>query len=211
MTTSSTSTDTLPAVLSKRWFILRHGRSEANEAGIIASRLANAEHAYGLIEQGRAEVAASVELAAQQLLSRPPLVLITSPFLRTRETAEIAGSLLDVVPTVDNRLRERDFGEFELLSDRHYKEVWATDPEKPATPPGRAETVEAVAGRALDLILEVERESPAHTCLLVTHCDVAMILECLFSDLDPCHHRRLDPITTGGLRRLQRGRRKLGQ
>jgi broad specificity phosphatase PhoE len=139
---------------------------------------------------------------AVKLLEEPPLLLLASPFLRTRQTAEIAGEFLGLTAETDLRLGERDFGEFELLSDEHYQDVWTADPETPSAVPGRAETVYEVVKRAADLILEVEKIPAIKTCLLVTHCDVAMILSCAFQNLDPRHHRSLDPIKTGEIRRL---------
>lgn len=186
--------------LTKRWFVLRHGRSEANEKGIVASQLANAENAFGLIDSGRAEVEISVREAASQLHEHAPLRIFMSPFLRTCETAAIAGEILGVTPEVDGRLRERDFGEFELLSDDHYEQVWKVDPVDPTRLPGGAETVYEVAGRTSDLILEAESDPDFSTGLLVTHCDVAMILSSVFQELDPRHHRSLDPIKTGEIR-----------
>lgn len=188
--------------LTKRWYILRHGQSEANVAGIVASQLANAETAYGLTPHGRKEVANSVHPAREKLLQCAPLHIVTSPFLRTRETAAIAGDILGVQPEVDHRLIERDFGDYELLSDAHYKDVWEVDPTDPDNVPGHAESVYQVTGRVCDLILEVEKTPDIETCLLVTHCDVAMILSCAFQNMDPRHHRSLDPIGTGEVRRL---------
>lgn len=186
--------------LTKHWFVLRHGRSEANEKGIVASQLANAEHAFGLIESGRAEAEASVREAASKLHEQAPLRIFMSPFLRTRETAAIAEEILGVKPEVDGRLRERDFGEFELLSDDHYELVWKVDPVNPTEHPGGAETVYEVADRTSELILEAESDPDFSTGLIVTHCDVAMILSCVFQGLDPRHHRSLDPIGTGEVR-----------
>jgi broad specificity phosphatase PhoE len=80
--------------------------------------------------------------------------------------------------------------------------VWAADPATPTAVPGRAETVYEVVERAADLVLEVEKIPSINTCLLVTHCDVAMILSCAFQNVDPRHHRTLDPIKTGEVRRL---------
>jgi len=194
----------LPDKLTKQWFVLRHGRSEANEAGIVASQLANAENAYGLTGSGREEVKDSVQGAEDDLGKTPPLHILMSPFLRTRQTAEIAGGFLSVSPHVEPRLIERDFGDYELLSDDHYQNVWEVDPTDPDNVPGRAESVYQVEDRVCDLIIEVERDPDIGTCLLVTHCDVAMILTCAFHNLDPRHHRTLDPIRTGEVRRLVR-------
>lgn len=188
--------------LTKRWFALRHGRSEANENGIIASQLVNAETAYGLTGTGRAEVTASVNQAIETLLTDPPLFIFMSPFLRARQTAAIAGTILGVSPAMDSRLRERNFGRFELLSDAHYQRVWDLDPINPTAVPGGVETVYEVANRTTKLVLEWEKCPEFNTGLLVTHCDVAMILSCAIQDSDPCHHRSLNPIKTGEIRLL---------
>jgi glucosyl-3-phosphoglycerate phosphatase len=193
----------LAAPLTKRWFVLRHGQSEANVACIVASQLTNAETAYGLTEVGREEVGNSVRRARDEILEGSPLHIVMSPFLRTRETAGIAGQILGTSPDADHRLVERNFGDYELLSDEHYKEVWAVDPTDPDNVPGHAESVYRVTERVCDLVLEAENNPDITTCLIVTHCDVAMILTCAFQNLDPRHHRSLDPIETGELRRLQ--------
>lgn len=147
-----------------------------------------------------------VEFLCHNYLKNTTEHLLASPFLRTRQTAEIAGGVLGLTAEIDPRLSERDFGEFELLSDEHYQEVWAADPETPTAVPGRAETVYEVVERVADLILEVEKIPGIETCLLVTHCDVAMILSCAFQNIDPRHHRSLDPIMTGEVRRLNQVR-----
>lgn len=127
-----------------------------------------------------------------------------SPFLRTRQTAEIAGEILGVQPEVDHRLVERDFGDYELHTAAHYDEVWDADPISPADIPGRAESVYRVMVRAAELVLEVEKDPLIETCLLVTHCDVAMILSCAVQHIDPRHHRSQDLIKTGEIQRLVR-------
>lgn len=195
-------TSPLTVKLTKKWFVLRHGQSEANVAGIVASQLVNAENAYGLTEAGREEVTRSVEGALDALKELSPLSIISSPFLRARQTAEVAASILGVPVEVDHRLAERDFGEFELLDDSHYENVWVADPTGREDLPGGAESVYSVVERTCDLILEVEKNPDVSTCLLVTHCDVAMILSCAFENLDPRLHSTLDPIKTGKVRRL---------
>ncbi len=194
----------LPSHLTKQWFVLRHGQSEANVAGVVASQLTNAETAYGLTETGREEVVTSVRSALIELQKSSPLHIYASPFLRTRETAEIAGEILGVLPEVDHRLIERDFGDYELLPDHHYKNVWEVDPIDPGKVPGQVETVYRVAERICDLVQEVDKLPDIATCLLVTHCDVAMILSCAFQNLDPRHHRSLRPMKMGEIRRLLR-------
>lgn len=192
----------LATELTKRWFVLRHGRSQANETGIVASQLSNAGTAFGLTDSGREEVEVSVRQAQYLLQKAPPLSILMSPLLRTRQTAEIAATMLGVQPEIDQRLIERDFGDYELLSDDHYQHVWEADRIDPERVPGRAESVYRVTERVCDLILEFEKKPDIATYLLVTHCDVAMILSSAFQNLDPRNHRLLDPIKTGEIRAL---------
>jgi broad specificity phosphatase PhoE len=151
---------------------------------------------------GRSEVETSVTAAAETLLGDPPLFIFMSPFLRTRQTAAIAETVLGVSPAIDPRLGERNFGQFELLSDKHYQEVWDLDPVNPTGMPGGVESVYQVAERTTELILEWESSQEFDTGLLVTHCDVAMVLSCVFQNLDPRLHRSLDPMKTGEIRLL---------
>ena len=112
--------------LTNRYFIMRHGPSLANQQGLIASHADNALDAYGLTDSGRIQVDASLSLvAALGAATR----ILSSDFRRACETAEIAHGRLGcrTALCIDPRLRERDFGEFELTSDDHYHEIWRQD------------------------------------------------------------------------------------
>lgn len=189
--------------LNKRWFVLRHGHSEANEQGIIASQMGTAGDAFGLTQAGKREVVNSVELQRDLLLSGDTPLLLSSPLLRTRQTADIAGKILSVSPAIDDRLRERDFGELELLKDSFYPKVWAQDASEPQRSDWQVETVYQVMKRTCELVEEIECTVKANTCIIATHCDTAMILSCAIQGLDPKFHRSLSPLETGELRRLR--------
>jgi probable phosphoglycerate mutase len=89
--------------------------------------------------------------------------VISSPLMRARETAEILGA----VPRIDERLRERDYGEFEGLTTAEIRErvpgwnVWTDD-----VPGG--EPMGEFTARVDEVVAELRgRESGA--VLLVTH------------------------------------------
>jgi broad specificity phosphatase PhoE len=202
-TTPQSNESHKPLRLSKRWFILRHGHSEANEAGLIASQPITANNAYGLTLQGNKEVEQSVRLANAELLLKGTPLLISSPLLRTRQTAAIAARLLNCNTLIDNRLRERDFGDLEGMPDSHYQKVWVADTESATSNPWQVETVYDVAKRTRQLLVELEEQHDADTGIIVTHCDTAMILTCAVFGIDPRQHRSLDPIRTGEVRALK--------
>ncbi len=115
-------------LLRNRFFLLRHGRSEANEAGLIVSDPVRGAQGYGLTAQGREQVETSVNTAAQVCLADSVLSLVSSPFLRAQETAQIAARIW-ASPSfqTDDRLQERGCGRFEMAQDESYEEVWAQD------------------------------------------------------------------------------------
>jgi len=66
-----------------RYWALRHGRSLANESGVIVSKIENGVlKKYGLSETGREQAA----VAAQKIIeSCKSIIIFSSDFSRTRE------------------------------------------------------------------------------------------------------------------------------
>ena len=182
--------------MSGRLYLLRHGRSEANELGLIASSVEHAGGAFGLSPEGRLQVRASIEAVRAGLLE--PVCVISSPLLRARETAEIAAGLCGADVRVDERLIERDFGELELESDDRYDSVWEIDRRDPTHRTWGVESVTDVLARLEPLIGELQSEALG-SALLVTHGDVASTLVCA-SLGEPLHrHREVGGLATGQL------------
>ena len=119
-----------------RYFLLRHGESEANVEKIVSSNPEKACFHHGLTERGRtqASMAAGVlfKVLEEDNADERDLLIYTSDFKRARETAGIAGSTLksatqltqvhkfhenETVYKLDERLRERNFGDFEGTSN----------------------------------------------------------------------------------------------
>jgi hypothetical protein len=121
----------MPAEAS-RFCLLRHGQSEANVRGLIASSLAVAQEAFGLTAVGRAQVRETVVAARSAGVLPLGCRVVSSPLLRARESAVIAADILGTAVHVDTRLAERGFGDLELSSDDHYERVWGRDRADPA-------------------------------------------------------------------------------
>ena len=100
-------------------FVLRHGRSLANEAGIIISRMDNGVLAkYALAPEGvRQAEAAGAELRAWldgAGLAAADVRVVSSPFSRTLQTAAAAVAQLGLPADAvqpDDALAERFFGD----------------------------------------------------------------------------------------------------
>lgn len=197
----------MPPSLRNVYYALRHGRSEANALGIVASDPANALSRYGLTEDGRREVSRKLSPArvrALGLAGGAAVVCVSSDFLRARETAALFCELNGFSPpALDARLRERFFGELELgPSAESYACVWALDAAEPAHGRWGCETTGAVLARLLDLVSDLERLHERKSIVLVSHGDPLQILAAHFAGLGPGEHRKLPQIETAELRRL---------
>jgi broad specificity phosphatase PhoE len=185
-----------------RVFVLRHGRSLANEQGVIASRPTNALGAFGLTSRGREQVLRSIAQARSRNALAPPVFLVSSPLLRARESAEAAAELLGVAPSVEERLTERDFGDFELGSDRLYARVWDADLHDPGHHRWGVESVTDVLRRAGSVVAEATRAEGAATVVVCTHGDVASTLLCAAAGAPLGRHRQVGALRTGALAAL---------
>lgn len=100
--------------------------------------------------------------------------IVASPLARTRETAGIVAAHLGLDVTVDDGLRETDFGAWEGLTfgevrERHRADLdaWLADPA--AEPPGGGESFAATAVRIAAARDRLVAEHAGRTVLLVTH------------------------------------------
>ena len=98
--------------LKNRYFVMRHGKSEANAAGLIVSDPCNGCLQYGLTPEGRAQAAESGQKLRQQLgdTASAAVVVCCSDFKRTLETAEVLLEALGRAgepPVICTWLRER--------------------------------------------------------------------------------------------------------
>jgi probable phosphoglycerate mutase len=201
-------TPSLPSDVSG-FFLLRHGQSEANVKGLIASSPAAASAAFGLTPEGRDQVRASLTSARDNGILPRTCHVISSPLLRARETAEIAGEVLGTAVRIDARLAERGFGEFELQSDDHYERVWSEDRGDPTHEKWGVESAMAILGRTSALIQELLDRETGGTFVLCTHGDVASVLLCAASGLALTQHRDVGAMANGEVRSL-RGRSASG-
>ncbi|MEH6571417.1 MAG: histidine phosphatase family protein [Halioglobus sp.] len=192
---------TLPC-LENRYFAMRHGHSKANEQSLIVSDPVLGVNSYGLTALGQKQV-------RTRLTNMPPsfdasVKIVSSDFLRARETAAIIAAGLGVIEPVrfSEQLRERFFGEFEGRSDTHYPEVWGRDAVNAHRSDFGVEPVFDVIARTLALVLELETLFREAVVLLVAHGDVLQILQTVFEQCSPSLHRQLPPLQVAEVRPL---------
>lgn len=190
--------------MGNRYVALRHGQSQANVESIIVSNPEVGANSYGLTAAGEEQVrAAMVRVPAG--FDRH-LKIISSDFLRARETAAIVASRLAVTEPVfySEQLRERFFGALDGGADERYAEVWHSDSADPSHCEFGVESAVAVVQRTVDLIRQLELRYQGAVVLLVAHGDVLQLLQTAFSGVSPALHRGLPPLQVAEIRALRR-------
>jgi broad specificity phosphatase PhoE len=183
--------------LKHRYFVLRHGQSEANVQGIIVSNPQIGSSAYGLTDFGAHQVRLSLTQATDAGILSGIVDVVSSPFKRTLETAYEAQSILDIRGSVavDERLRERWFGDFDLGDAQNYTAVWSEDQRDASHKCWNVESISEVARRVVALVGDLERSDGNKRFLLCTHGDVASVLKCLFLGYPLSEHRQIGSMS----------------
>jgi len=120
------------------WF-LRHGETEWNTRNLAQGSVETRLNSKGL-EQAQA--------AATALMGRGIATLVTSPLQRARETADIVGTAIGLIPVVEHDLHETSYGVEEGLVMGAWFEDWVAGI---STPHG-AESFEQLTARAVRAI-----------------------------------------------------------
>ena len=156
----------MPAV--RQLHLVRHGQSEWNLEG----RLQGQTPHVPLTAVGREQAAAAGRLLAGSGVD----AVLTSDLLRARQTADVIGTLLDVVPLVEPALREQALGSLEGRLTReltaeptpagvHVSEVrW-----------GGGESVADVHARMGRFLARLTVDPPGESVVLVSHGDTIRV------------------------------------
>jgi len=150
-----------------KYFVMRHGEALSNTRGIVSSKIKGSE-AFGLTPNGRAEA----KKTGNKLKSKKIDIIITSPFARTKETADIVAEAIgyDAKKIItDERLKEIDGG---ILNERpieEYRKYFSSTIEKFEKHPEGGENLLDVKRRCMELLSEIEGRFTNKTILIVTH------------------------------------------
>src|SRR5258706_669426 len=191
--------------LHDQHFALRHGKSIANEKGVIASGLRGLFW-YGLTDEGKQQVRESVLAAKEQGILDEKTIIESSPMKRARQTARIAAEVLGI-PRRQIRirfgLRERYFGQYEGGSQKHYKNsVWPVDPIFMYKRLDKVESTDHVRRRGVKAVLRNERKYVGRNIVYVGHGDTHQILQTAFEGIPSGDHRSVKNMGYAELRNL---------
>ncbi|GAB2691943.1 histidine phosphatase family protein [Kitasatospora kifunensis] len=184
--------------------LVRHGRSTANSAGILAGWTPGVD----LDENGRAQADALVD----RLADVPLAAAVSSPLERCRQTlAPLLAARPELgEPTLDERFGECHYGEWtgRPLAELALEPLWRTvqDHASAAAFPG-GETLRALSHRTVAAAREWDEKiaaehGPDAVWLACTHGDVikAVVADALGLHLDHFQRINVDPCTVTAIR-----------
>lgn len=155
-----------------RLLIARHGETSWNLENKVSGRTD-----IPLTEKGLEQAA----LLAQNAIDKGIEVIIASPLLRARQTAQAVSSAIGVPVQIDERLIELDFGIFEG-APRTDPDFRSTRGQFPTRYPG-GESAFMLAHRVYACLEDVKRKYDGKTVLLVCHGGVCRMVRSYFMDL----------------------------
>ncbi|MEK7614086.1 MAG: class I tRNA ligase family protein [Patescibacteria group bacterium] len=150
-----------------RYIVIRHGESESNVLQRINPNPTKEDH---LTEKGKEEA----REAAGKLKNDNIKIdrIISSDFMRARETSEIVAQELGVSSehvVFDKRLREINTGVFHDKSREEYHHFAPSYPEKFIKTPEGGENLVDLKHRALEALYDIEQTYKNQTILISTH------------------------------------------
>ena len=153
-------------------YIARHGETPWNVENRVSGRTD-----VPLTEKGMEQA----RLLAHSAMGKGIEVIIASPLLRARQTAQAVSEAIGVPIELDERLIERDFGSFEG-GPRSDPEFQYTRAQFPTRYPG-GESAFQLAHRVYSCLEDVKRKYAGKTVLLVCHGGVCRMVRSYFMDL----------------------------
>jgi len=154
------------------FFVMRHGQAESNVAKVVSSQLGSDR---GLTEKGRAQASEAGKMIKEKNID----LIIASPFLRTKETAELVAQAVGIDPQkiiFDERLREVNTGKFDGQSVDAYRSFFSTPEERFTKTPPEGENLIDLKRRVTAFLYEVNEKYDGKNILFVTHEYVAWML-----------------------------------
>lgn len=165
---------------SNRYFLTRHGEAESNILQIISSEEHNGHH---LTEKGKGQA----KKAGEILKSKNIDLIFTSPFVRTKETAEIIREEIGLPKEAvmeEERIREVKAGAFNGKTIKEYHDFFASKEERFIKAPEGGETHMDIKNRVGEFIYDIDKRYSGKNILIVTHDSPAWLLTAAAEGLD---------------------------
>ncbi len=154
-----------------KYFVCRHGEAENNTQDVLS---AVADFPHHLTEKGRKQV----EIAAKSIKNKKIDLIISSPFVRAKETAEIMSKILGLNKDkiiIENRIHELDSGVWNGKSLKDFIKYHKNKDRFSEKIEG-GESYRDIKKRMGDALYDFEKKYNGKNILIVTHSTPAFLL-----------------------------------
>jgi broad specificity phosphatase PhoE len=179
--------------------LIRHGQSLSNVAfpsadarGLLDAEVSGRDAEVPLTALGEEQAAAVGAWLAALPADDVPQVVITSPYLRARETWRIAAAASGLAlppPSTDDRLVDRLMGDLELLTRAAVTQRFPGEAARRAeageyryAPPG-GESFADVEGRLASFLADLHRDHAGERVVVVAHDAVVLMMRAVIEQL----------------------------
>ena len=136
-------------------YLVRHGQTPLNESGVLRGLLDPPLDEAGHLQAGR---------LGAVLGPRMPSVIVASPLLRARQTAEPIADRAGRDVTTDRRLLDRDYGQWTGTDRETVVAQWGSVDDAPGVEP-----LPVVRERAVRGLTDIAQRSRGGTVVVVSH------------------------------------------
>ena len=153
--------------------VVRHGESEYNKSNLVC----------GISDSKLTEKGLSQAIRLKEVLSTYKFsVVYTSPLIRAIETAKIitGNNIAQIV--IDERLIERNYGDYEGCDETliSFKEIkW----ELGIRMPGQGESIFQMIQRVYSFLDDLKSDNVMDTVIIVCHCGICRIINSYFQNM----------------------------
>jgi broad specificity phosphatase PhoE len=162
--------------LKNKYFIMRHGQAISNVKDICScwpEKFKNPLTIFGkeMVRESAEKLKAKLDLSGQNID-----LIFVSPLLRTQQTAEIAGKILEVKMLstgrqvrTDKRLREIGFGKF---NGKNLEGMWKSfknEKQRISKGPDGGESYKQILDRMVAVVKDIEKKYKNRNIMLVSH------------------------------------------
>ncbi|KKP30148.1 MAG: Isoleucine-tRNA ligase [Parcubacteria group bacterium GW2011_GWA2_31_28] len=152
------------------FYFVRHGESENNVLRVVSDdKNKNPITAKGIIQ---------IEKTAKKLKKENIDIIISSPVLRTKQSAEIISKITRAKLEYDNELREIEFGEYNNKKSALYEKYWSKDKKTNkhinlnlfyGRSPKKGENFQDLKNRMFNAIKNIDNKYKNKHIVIVTH------------------------------------------
>jgi broad specificity phosphatase PhoE len=179
--------------------LVRHGQSASNVAfpaadarGLLESGLTGPDRDVELTDLGREQAAAVGHWLAGLPADQRPEVVITSPYLRARETWRLAAEASGIAfpePSTDERLVDRLMGDLEMLTRAAIARRFPEEAARHGTfdvhyRPPNGESFDDIAVRLRSFLDDLNRAHAGRRVIVVAHDAVVLMMRAVIENLD---------------------------